>query len=327
MSDSLWPHGLQHARLPCPSLSPRVFSNSCPLNPWCYLITWPSGALFSLCLQSFPASGSFQMSWLFISGGQSIGASALTSVLPMTLQGWFPLEWTGLISLQSKELSRVFSSTTIEIINSSVLSLLYGPSLKSIHTTGKIIALTIWTFVGKVISLLFNMLSRFFMAFLPRSKHLLISWLWPPSAVILESKKIKYVSASTFSSLCLWCIWNSQNARQYWNQRKESILWRYKLFWLKREKVLKHIHPRMLCCCYKMNTNFLKIWNITSKNLINEIFYIACNHKNTKLGSTSAVCCKQTIKQTTLDSPLTKNMQISSINAKSKRKKDMKPFK
>lgn len=97
--------------------------------------------------------------------------------------------------------------------------------------------------------------------------------------------------------LCLWCIWNSQNARQYWNQRKESILWRYKLFWLKRRKVLKHIRPRMLCCCYKMNTNFLKIWNTTSKNLINEIFYIACNHKNTKLGSTSAVCCKQTIKQ------------------------------
>ena len=203
MSDSLWLHGLQHARLLCPSLSPRVFSNSCPLSPWCYLITWSSGALFSLCLQSFPASGSFPMSRLFTSGGQSIGASALASVLPMTLQGWFPLGLTGLISLQSKGLSRIFSITTVEIINSSVLSLLYGPALKSIHGTGKIIALTIQTFVGKVISLLFNMLSRFFMAFLPRSKHLFISWLWTPSAVILESRKIKSVTASTFSSLCL----------------------------------------------------------------------------------------------------------------------------
>jgi len=201
MSDSLWL--LQHVRLPCPSLSPRVFSNSCPLSPWCYLITWPSGTLFSLCFQSFPASGSFPMNRLFTSGGQSIEASALASVLPMTLKGWFPLGLTGLISLQSNGLSRVFSSTTVEIISSSVLSLLYGPALKSIHTTGKIIALTIWTFVGKVISLLFNMLSRFFMAFLPRSKRLLISWLWPPSAVILESKKIKSVTAPTFSSLSL----------------------------------------------------------------------------------------------------------------------------
>ena len=135
MSDSLRPHGLQQrTRFACPSLSPRVFSNSCPLSPWCYLITWSSGALFSLCLQSFPASGSFPMSRLFTSGGQSIGASASASVLPVNIQGWFPLGLTGLISLQSKGLSRIFSITTVEIISSSVLSLLYGPALKSMST-------------------------------------------------------------------------------------------------------------------------------------------------------------------------------------------------
>ena len=98
MSDSLWPHGLQHDRLPCPSLSPGVCSNSCPLSWWCYLTISSSATLFSFCLQSFPASGSFTMSQLFTSGGQSIGASA--SVLPMNIQNWFPLGLTGLIILQ-----------------------------------------------------------------------------------------------------------------------------------------------------------------------------------------------------------------------------------
>ena len=113
MSDSLWPHGLQHTRLLCPSLSPRVCSNSCPLCQWCYPTISSSAARFSFPLQSFPASGSFPMSRLFASGGQSIGASASASVLPMNIQGWFSLGLTGLISLQSKGLSRVFSSTTI----------------------------------------------------------------------------------------------------------------------------------------------------------------------------------------------------------------------
>ena len=110
-SDSLWPHGLQHTRLPYPSLSPRVCSNSCPLSWWCYLIISSSVIPFSFCLQSFPVSGSFPMSWFFASGGQSIGASASASVLPVNIQGIFSLELTGLISLQSKGLSRVFSST------------------------------------------------------------------------------------------------------------------------------------------------------------------------------------------------------------------------
>ena len=111
LSDSLGPHGLQHFRLPCPSLSPEVCSNSCPLNWWCYLTISSSVALFS-CPQSFPASGSFPVSQLFASGGQTIGASASASVLPMNIQDWFPLGLTGLI-LKSKGLSRVFSSTTV----------------------------------------------------------------------------------------------------------------------------------------------------------------------------------------------------------------------
>ena len=112
MSDSLWPHGLQHARLPWPSLSPRACSNSCPLSQWCLPTTSSSVAHFSSCPQSFPASGPFPIYQLFTSGGKSIGASA--SVLPMNIQSWFPLQLTGLISLQSKGLSRVFSNTTAQ---------------------------------------------------------------------------------------------------------------------------------------------------------------------------------------------------------------------
>ena len=136
---------------------------------------------------SFPVSGSFPVSWLFTSG-----ASASAPVLPMNMQGWLPFWLTGLISLLTKGLSKIFSSTTVQNINSSVLSLLYGPTLTSIHlymTTGKTIALTIQTFGGKVMSLLFNMLSRLVIAFLPRSKCLLISWLQSPFAVILEPKR------------------------------------------------------------------------------------------------------------------------------------------
>ena len=113
MSDSLWPHGLQHARLLCPSVSPRACSKPCPLSQWCHSTSSSSVMPFYPCSQSFPASGSFPMSRLLTSGDQSIGASASASVLPMNIQGWSPLELTGLISLQSKGLSRVFSSTTV----------------------------------------------------------------------------------------------------------------------------------------------------------------------------------------------------------------------
>ena len=113
MSNSLQPHGLQHARLPCPSLSPGVCLNSCPLSQWYHPTISCSVVPFSSCPQSFPASGSFPVSQLFVLGSQSIIASASISVLPMNIQVWFPLGLTGLISLQSKELSRVFSSTTV----------------------------------------------------------------------------------------------------------------------------------------------------------------------------------------------------------------------
>ena len=109
---TLLPHGLQHARPPCPSPCPGVCSNSCPSSQWCYPTISSSVTPFSSCPQSFPASRSFPVSWLFPSGGQSIGASASASALPMNTQGWFPLGCTGLISLQPKRLSRAFSSTT-----------------------------------------------------------------------------------------------------------------------------------------------------------------------------------------------------------------------
>ena len=112
--DSLQPHGLYHTRLPCPLPISRAYSNSCPLSQWCHSIILSSVILFSSCLLSFPALGSFQMSQLFVSGGQSIRVSASASVLPMNIQDWFHLGWTDWISLQSKGLSRVFSNTTVQ---------------------------------------------------------------------------------------------------------------------------------------------------------------------------------------------------------------------
>ena len=114
MSDSLRPHGLQHARPPCPPPAPGVNPNSYPFSQWCHPTISSSVIPFSSCLQSFPALGSFQMSQFFTSGGQIIGVSASSSVLPVNIQDWFPLGWTGWISLQSKGLSRVFSNTTIQ---------------------------------------------------------------------------------------------------------------------------------------------------------------------------------------------------------------------
>ena len=133
MFDSLRPHGLQHTRPPCPSLTPRACSNSCPLSQWRHPAISSSVIPFSSCLQSFPASRSFSMSQFFESSCQSIGASATASVLPMNIQDWFPLGWTGLTSLPSKGLSRVFSSTTINgrILQSYLFSfiILSYPSL------------------------------------------------------------------------------------------------------------------------------------------------------------------------------------------------------
>ena len=158
MSNSLRPHESQHARPPCPSPTPGVHSNSRPSSRWCHPAISSSIVPFSSCLQSFPASGSFPMSQLFTWGGQSTGVSASASDLPMNTQDWSPLGWTGWISLQSKGLSRVFSNTT-KSINSLALSLLHSQFSHLYMTTGKTIALTRWTFVGKALLLL--LLSRF----------------------------------------------------------------------------------------------------------------------------------------------------------------------
>ena len=155
---------------------------------------------FSCLLQSFTASGSFLMSQFFTSGGQSTGVSASAPVFPMNIHDWFPLGSTGLISWQSKGLSRVSSNTTVQK-HQFFGAQLFVWSNYHIHTRllEKNIALTIWTFVGKVMSLLFNTLSRLLIAFLPRSKHLLVSCLQSPSTVILEPKKIKSLTVSIVS--------------------------------------------------------------------------------------------------------------------------------
>ena len=207
--------GLQQARLPCLSLSPRISSNSRPLSWWCYLIISYSVVPFFFCLWFFPASGSFPMSRLFPSGGQSIGASASASVPPMNIQDCLLKD--GLIGTSCSPRDSEESSPTpkFKSINSSVFSFLYSPTLTSTHDYWKTMALTRRAFVDKVMSLLFNKLSRLVIIFLPRSKHLLISWLQSPSALILEPKKIKSLTVSIVSpSIChevvgLWYGHNS----------------------------------------------------------------------------------------------------------------------
>ena len=172
MSKSLWPRGLQHTRLPCPSPTPRAYSNSCPLSQWCHPTISSSVIPLSSCLQSFPESGSFSVSQFFTSGDQSIGVSASASVLPMNTQDWSPLGWTGWISLQFKGHKSFLQhhSSKASILQHSAFFIvqLSHPYM----TLGKTIALTRWTFAGKVMSLLFNMLSRLVITFLPRSKGL-----------------------------------------------------------------------------------------------------------------------------------------------------------
>ena len=195
---------IEHTRLPCPLLSPRVCSDSCPLSWWCHPTILSSVISFSSCLHSFPASGSFPMSQFFTPGGQSIGVSASASVLPMNIQDWFSLGLTGLISLQSNGLSRIFYNTTVWKASILWSSAFFRVQLSHLYmTAGKIIALTIQASVGKVVSLLFIILPRLVIAFLPRSKHLLISWVHSPFAVILEPKKIKFITGSIASpSIC-----------------------------------------------------------------------------------------------------------------------------
>ena len=200
VSYSLQPHGLQHTRFPCPSPSPGVCSNLCPLSWWCHPNISFSVVPFS-CLHSFSASGSFPMSRLFESDGQSTGTSASASVRPMNILSWFSLGLTGLIFLQCKGGKSLLQHHSLK---ASVLQHFFMIQLSHPYvTTGKNIVLTRWTFVGKGMSLLFNMLATFVIAFLPRSKRLLISWLQSPSAVILEPPPQKSVSISiVFPSIC-----------------------------------------------------------------------------------------------------------------------------
>ena len=176
MSNFLQPYELHHVRLPCQSSTPRAYSNSCPSSQWSHPTISTSVVPFSSHLQSFPASGSFPVSQIFTSGGQSIGASA-SAVLTMNIQDWFPLELSGLISLQYKGLSSLLQhhSSKASVLQCSAFFIIQ-PSHPHM-TIGKTIALTRRTFVGKVISLLFNMLCR-------------LVWIrqWQPTPVLLPGK-------------------------------------------------------------------------------------------------------------------------------------------
>ena len=205
VSDSLGPHGLQHTRLPCPSPPPGTCSNSWPMKWWCHPTIWSSVISFSFCLQSFPASGTFPVSRLFASGGQSI--------LELQLQHQ-SFQWIFRIDLLldwlvwspcSPQVSRESSPTPqFKNINSLAISFLYGPTLTSIHDYWKNHSFDYMDLCWQsVTSLLLNTLRRFAKAYLPRSRHLLISWLLSPSAVILEPKKIKSVIVSiVYSCVC-----------------------------------------------------------------------------------------------------------------------------
>ena len=191
MSNSLWPYGLQHAKLPCTSPTPRACSNSCPLNRWCHPTISSSVIPFSSRLQYWPASGSFPKSVFFTSGGQNIRVSTSASVLPMNTQDWSPLGLTGWISLQSKGLKSLLQHHSLKASILWCSAFFIVQLLHPYKTTGKTIALNRWSFVDKVMSLLFNMLSRLVIVFLPGSKHLLIPWLQTPYAVILQPPSSK----------------------------------------------------------------------------------------------------------------------------------------
>ena len=201
MSNSLRSHGLQHTRLPCASPSSRVCSNSCPLSQRCHPTISSSVVPFSSCLQSFPASGSYPVSQLFTSGGQQTYWSLNFSISSSN-------EYSGLVSFRIDWFDLPAVQGTLKSLlqhHSSKASILWYSAFFTVQhshpymTTGKTIAWAIWSFVDKVMSLLFNTPSRFVIAFIPRSKHLLISWLQSPSTVILESKYMKSHTIPTFS--------------------------------------------------------------------------------------------------------------------------------
>ena len=190
-------------RLLCPSLSPGVCSYACPLSQCCHLTITSSVVPFSSYLQSFPASRSFPISWLFVSGSQNTGTSASASTLPWIFRlVSFRFDWFDLLDVRGtlKNLRQQHSLNVSILWPSAILF-----QLSHLYvTTGKTIALTIQTFVGKVRSLLFSTLSRFVIAFLPRSKYLLVSWLQSPSAVILEPPKIQCYCFHCFHVYLPW---------------------------------------------------------------------------------------------------------------------------
>ena len=191
-----WPHELQHARPPCPSPTPRVHPNPRPLSWWCHPTISSSVVPFSSSLQSFPASGSFQMSQLFASGGQNIGVSASTSVLPMNTQDWFPFGWTDWTSLQSKGFSRVFSNTTVQKHQFFGTQLSLWSNSHPYMTTGKTIALIIWTFVQIDALLIFS--PSFQLLF-----NLLVVSSFHP--LLLKSKSVLFFLRNFFFyGLCFW---------------------------------------------------------------------------------------------------------------------------
>ena len=190
MSNSLQPQEPQHARPSCPSPTARVYPNPCPLSRWCHPTFSSSVIPFSSCPQSFPASGSLQMSQLFASGGQSIGVSNSTSVLPMNTQDWPPLGWTGWLFLQSKGLKSLLQhhSSKSSILQWSAFFIVWHSN--PYITTGKTIASTTWTYAEKTMSLLVIMLSRLVITFLLRSKCVSVSWLQSSSSETLEPPKV-----------------------------------------------------------------------------------------------------------------------------------------
>ena len=275
VSDSLRPHGLQHAGPSCPSLSPRVFWNSCPLSQWCHPTISSFVSPFSSYPPSFPASVAFrlvitflprnkclfiswlqspssvilepkkiksdtvstvypsichevmgpddmkwQMSWLFASGGQSSGVSALASVLPMNIQDWFPLGFTGWISLQSKGLSRVFSNTTIQ--KHQFFGAFFMVQLSHLYmTTGKTVALTIWTFLSKVIALLFNTLSTFVTTSCEDLTHWKRPWCWEGLGAGGEGDNRGW--DGWMASLTQW-TWVWVNSGNWWWRGRPGVL-------------------------------------------------------------------------------------------------------
>ena len=205
MSDCLWPHELQ---LPCPSPPPGVCSNSCPLSQWCHPTISSSVAPFSSCPQSFPVSESFPMSRSLHQVAKVLELQLQRQSFQWVFRADFLSDWLvwapcrsspGAAPCSPGDSQESTPAPHFEGINSSVLSLLYGPALTSVYDSWKNHSFDYRDLVGQVMSLFFNTLSRFVIAFLPRSKRLLISWLQSLSMVIWEPKKIKSVTASTFS--------------------------------------------------------------------------------------------------------------------------------